>query len=465
MRKILQKFNSLQLFFIIFFGSFFTFLIILSIPSLFDYKKLVDKIEKEVESDFGLNLSNISKINYRFVPSPHLVVDELELRLDSDQKNFIAKPRNTKIYIPFFNLYSNKKIQVNKIIMQNVNFNFDKESLNQFMNHMIKEKNKELVINKSKFFFTNKNNQVSTISILNKVSYFANVKSNQKKLKISGNLFDTDFNFNWNMDLNNPKLTSFALNFKKPNLSFENKLNTSNNENKIGNLKTIYLNNKIDTDYFYNKDRIKFESKKYKSEILSVNGNMYFNPFSINLNLDVRNQNIDYIINSILYNYYYNKDKIHKNLNGFVKINLSDIKNAYFNSGFLEFEISDTKLKILDNRLKIRNIGEINMIENFFYEQKGEIFFASLIQINVLNQKEFFRRFSIPIKNRKKITKLYLIFEKNIDKEFYTVADLSINQPSDFEFKLQNFDLLEKKSFDNFQKFRKIIKEEFVLKN
>ena len=78
MRKIFHKFSSFQLVFIIFFGVFFSFLIILSIPSLFDYSKFIKKIETQVESDFGIRISKISKIKYRFVPSPHLVLEKFE---------------------------------------------------------------------------------------------------------------------------------------------------------------------------------------------------------------------------------------------------------------------------------------------------------------------------------------------------------------------------------------------------
>ena len=127
--------------------------------------------------------------------------------------------------------------------------------------------------------------------------------------------------------------------------------------------------------------------------------------------------------------------------------------------------MSDTKINILNNNLKIRNIGNIKMLKSFFFEQKGEIFFTSLIELNVSNQEELFRRFSIPIKNRKKVEKIFLIFEKNIDKNIYSISELSFNKPTEFEFKLKNINLLDRKTFDNFQKFRKIIKEEFVLKN
>ena len=208
-----------------------------------------------------------------------------------------------------------------------------------------------------------------------------------------------------------------------------------------------------------------FIPKKTTNEIASIGGVIELKPFSLNLDIGINEQNINSIINSILYNYYFNKENIHKNLNGTIRLNFEDIKNAYFKSGYIEFEMSDTKINILNNSLNIRNIGNIKMLKSFFFEQKGEIFFTSLIELNVSNQDELFRRFSIPIKNRKKVEKIFLIFEKNIDKNIYSISEFSFNKPSEFEFKLKNFNLLDRKTFDNFQKFRKIIKEEFVLKN
>ena len=370
MRKIFHKFSSFQLVFIIFFGVFFSFLIILSIPSLFDYSKFIKKIETQVESDFGIRISKISKIKYRFVPSPHLVLESFDLSLDEKKDSLIASPENSKMYVPFFNLYKKNDLTVNKIVLKNVNFNFNKETFNLFLNHLMQNQNKEVIIKKSKFFYTNYKNQVSTIAVLKDLSYFSNNKSNQKKLKILGNLFDTNFNFTWSMDLNNKHFTNFELKFKKPNLNFENKLNTSAKNKKIGSLRTTFLNYKIDTDYFYNDKLIKFIPKKNTNEIASIGGVIELKPFSLDLDIGINEQNINSIINSILYNYYFNKENIHKNLNGTIRLNFEDIKNAYFKSGYIEFEMSDTKINILNNSLNIRNIGNIKMLKSFFFEQK-----------------------------------------------------------------------------------------------
>ena len=176
------------------------------------------------------------------------------------------------------------------------------------------------------------------------------------------------------MDLNNKHLTNFELKFKKPNLNFENKLNTSAKNKKIGSLRTTFLNYKIDTDYFYNTKLIKFIPEKTKNQIASIGGVIELKPFSLDLDIGINEQNINSIINSILYNYYFNKENIHKNLNGTIRLNFEDIKNAYFKSGYIEFEMADAKINILNNSLNIRNIGNIKMLKSFSLSKKVKFF-------------------------------------------------------------------------------------------
>ena len=107
-------------------------------------------------------------------------------------------------------------------------------------------------------------------------------------------------------------------------------------------------------------------------------------------------------------------------------------------------------------------MGIIKMIDNLFYEDKGEVHFVADIELYIKNQDEFFRRFSIPIKNRKNLTKLYLTFEKNIDKDNYAISNFNLKKDPEFVFNEENINLSEKIYFNNYQKFRNIIKEEFI---
>ena len=79
---------------------------------------------------------------------------------------------------------------------------FTKNSFKFLINHLGNKNINNLVVEKSKFFFENNNKEISTISTINKLNYFQNFKTNQKKLKIKGDIFDTKFDFLWNKDLN-----------------------------------------------------------------------------------------------------------------------------------------------------------------------------------------------------------------------------------------------------------------------
>ena len=62
MINFFKKNNQFHLIFIIF-SIFFSIILFLSAPTLFDYKKMHQKIQKEIESEFNINISKITKIN------------------------------------------------------------------------------------------------------------------------------------------------------------------------------------------------------------------------------------------------------------------------------------------------------------------------------------------------------------------------------------------------------------------
>ena len=83
------------------------------------------------------------------------------------------------------------------------------------------------------------------------------------------------------------------------------------------------------------------------------------------------------------------------------------------------------------------------------------------MEISLDNQEEFFRRFTIPIKNRLNLKKIYMIFEKNLDNETYSISSINFNSDKNLLFNLDNIKTLEKNYFENFQQFRSIIKNSF----
>ena len=151
MRKFLKKVEPFHLIFILFFV-FFSLILFLSIPSIFDYKKLQSNITRQIESDFNLKFLNLSSIEYRFIPMPHLVIGKSELNLIGIDNTKIADLEEAKIFISLFQLYNMKKIKINKLHLSNETFTFNKDTLRIFIDHLYIKNTKPIYINKSKFF-------------------------------------------------------------------------------------------------------------------------------------------------------------------------------------------------------------------------------------------------------------------------------------------------------------------------
>ena len=66
-----DPFHLVIIFFIIFFGTAIFF----SIPTFYDYKKYNKQIERVINKEFKINLYNLEDISFRFIPSPHLLIE------------------------------------------------------------------------------------------------------------------------------------------------------------------------------------------------------------------------------------------------------------------------------------------------------------------------------------------------------------------------------------------------------
>ena len=260
MRKILLKLNKFHVIFV-FFGIFFSSILVLSIPSLFDYQKLKKIISYQIESEFNFYIVDGENIKYRFFPSPHLVIENSSFALEKNVNDKIGFIKNTKIYISLFKLYK-KQIEIKKIKISNINLNFNNKTFNQFINHLNTKKIRNLFIDKSKFFYFNSNNEATTIAIIKNLNYFINPKTNQKKLKINGKIFDTDFNFDW-VKLNSDN-SEFEFNFKRPNIRFNNSFTKIDKINSKGQYKINFLNKKIENSYLFDGNKIIIKSDQNK---------------------------------------------------------------------------------------------------------------------------------------------------------------------------------------------------------
>ena len=81
-----RKYTKFQIIFTSYFFIFSIFLFF-SIPSVYDFNKFKSQIIEQTDSDFKLKLSKISNINYRFIPTPHIVIESVDIKLDNNLSN------------------------------------------------------------------------------------------------------------------------------------------------------------------------------------------------------------------------------------------------------------------------------------------------------------------------------------------------------------------------------------------
>ena len=103
---IQRKITKFQIIFTSYFFIFSIFLFF-SIPSVYVFKKFERRIIEKTDAEFKLKLSNITNINYRFIPSPHIVLESTDVKL-KDNSVKISTIKNLKIFISVIDFYKNK---------------------------------------------------------------------------------------------------------------------------------------------------------------------------------------------------------------------------------------------------------------------------------------------------------------------------------------------------------------------
>ena len=92
-----------------------------------------------------------------------------------------------------------------------------------------------------------------------------------------------------------------------------------------------------------------------------------------------------------------------------------------------DLNIEKKSIKIISSKFKINNIGFIN--SNFkYYEKQGELIFSSSNELIIENQQEFARKFQLDFDKAKKVKKIYFDLEKIINREEFSVSNISINE-------------------------------------
>jgi len=161
-------------------------------------------------------------------------------------------------------------------------------------------------------------------------------------------------------------------------------------------------------------------------------------PFFFNANLKIYKKDINFLIDNLL-NIILNSNKEYLgNINGNINLEINNLKNSLINRGNIELSIKEKEIKLNNSLFEISDLGKI--VSNFrYYENLGNLIFASENIFEITNKKDFSRKFQLNFKKIENINKIYFDLEKNIDNGEVTISNVRLNKTDAVKFSKEFF--------------------------
>ena len=432
----------------------FLFGIYLSIPVLFNYKSIENIIESKFYSDFNINLNINGDIKYQLLPKPHLLISDSSLSIDESNNESISFDiKNLKVFTNSNSLYPKSKINFEKFEIQNTNFILKKKEYNTLRNYFHNTKSKPFYIKKSKIFVVDERNETLIISPIEKINFITSKQDNFKKLNIKGNLFDLNFKSLWKKKYNSEMNSQIEIDFKEPNILIKNNLNYNNSSSLDGSTLLTFFNQNIEIDYMLENNKITLVSPNNSNNI-KVDGSIELRPFYLNSNITLNKQNLNFMIDELIFSLLNLKAELVGNFNGNIKLLLTNIEHELIRNGEINFNISQNNVNLSEVLFNISDIGQI-ISEIKYNEKNGDIIFNSSNSLQIKNKKEFAKKFQVKPEKVKDLNMIHFKVEKNINTGIVSIFDIRINK---LEYKDKNNSEL-RYDIKNSQEMKSLVKK------
>lgn len=379
-------------------------LIYFIVPFFYSYNK--SNIESLICEDFEIKCNVKGNIYYNFIPTPRLIIKNVEVNSSSEEKNILAKIERIDIILPIKDLYKKSKKKLNKIQLEEAKLFVNYEKIGQYKNLFLNKKKSNIIsFKKSDINFYDGSKYITSI---NKIKGKYKYKKNYDKLNLKGTFLEDDISIDFESELNSEK----DLKIKLKELNFLTKINfiiAKKEKNSIeGKILIKKGKNKI-TSIFSSKDNeiiIKQANLRNTFSDGKILGKIKFKPFfDFDLNIDLKSLNF-YILSKYI-NALDDKDKktlfsINRKINGKINLNTDKMfsKKTLINSfesqiQFINGNILINKLLLSMGKLGAADLNGVIKNEKNFTNLK----FSSNVFID--NSKRFFNKFGVYNKEKK----------------------------------------------------------------
>ena len=399
----------------------------LLLPTFYKQSDISKELKNQLYDNYNLKFKFNKKLTYNLFPKPHFVSENVIITNDQTEFSSIKK---IKTFISIKNLFFLKNIKFKDLIIENANFNLNKNNYNFFIKLLDNDfQNKILKIKNSNIFFRNKNEEVLLINKIVNLKYYYDESKLKNLMNAESELFNIPYSIVSNKNIEkNVLFSKININFLK--LQIENELNYTQN-NFLGNSKIKSKKFKSNAKYIIKENIFEFNYyDKIENQKVFYEGKINFKPFFSEINGNVEELNLSYIfdVNSIitqlLKTEILNDDKFDFQLN--IKSNKILNNNNLINLN-LNSKIKDGLIDCDDTGFEWRNFAKFKLNESLIYVKEGELVLDGKIEINIKNYNELYKFLLTPKKYRNEIKNIDLNFIYNFDQKVVNLKNINID--------------------------------------
>ena len=422
----------------------FIYLFYLSIPTIYNKDLLQKELSKKILTHYNLNISLSSDIDYLILPSPHFLIKNAKIfNHNSSIPEEIGQIKKLKVFISQKSLMKQKHMRITELLIKDANFSIRNENLNFYYSYINnKLSDNRIEIKNSNFFFKDKADETISILFIPNSNLFFDKEKKINKLSGKGEMFQIPINFKWKRRFDGNSTKNFLFNIESLNLYFENKSSISEKNIDQGENIINLGNAKFITEYLFKKNSIliKSENSKVFNNFIIYQGEINIKPFFINLDINLEKINLHSTLvkNPIIKEILFSKIIFDENLSAKIKLDSKNVKNKLFNSINLNLNIDGGSINLNESILTNEKIGKLNLKNSSFLFENDELIFNGYFNFNIKNQKEFYRTFVVPKRNRKQLKDINFNIEYNLLKNQLKIIDVTINDKT-----TQNIDNIE----------------------
>ena len=421
------------------------FLSYLSFPNIYNKEEAASEIKKNLKNKLNLEFNFQEDLNYKFLPRPHFTTNNSSINFKKDK---ITEIKKLKVYVSLENLFSLKNIKLNHVILEEANFNLNKENYNFFYNLLDGNFNNfKFEISNSNVFYRNLENEVLLINNISNAKYYFDHKEIKNMLDANNEIFNLPYSIKI-FDDKIEKTIHSKINIESLRLKIDNQ--TSYDDINYSGFSEINLiNTKSLFEYQIKNDLFEFKFfDKLQNPEFSYVGKFNFKPFYSNITGNTNKLNLsplfssNAIIKELLKTEILNNQNIDFNLivTGNNIKEFDDFKNVLLRS-----KIQEGLVDIDQSKITWKNNIDFEFLDSLIFVKEGKLVLDSNVKININNSNELYKFLLTPKNLRKKISKVnvnftYLFDEKNIkinniwiegktlEKSNYTFDDILLKE-------------------------------------